>query len=247
MTTENTPSEHTELGAIGSEIRFGELLQGTFVQRDNRFRVQVELNDTIITAHLANPGRLCELLVPGREVWLKPAHAPNRRTGYDLTLVAYESHYVSMDSQLPNRLVERALQRRQLPGFEDCPVVRREVRLGESRLDFKLEGKGVPCWIEVKSVTLVADKVARFPDAPTARGRRHLRELMSAATQGDRAAAIFVVQRADAVSFTPNDGTDPAFGEALRQASKAGVEVHALRCEVTPTAIRLRDTIPVRL
>lgn len=236
-------SDHIEK----AEIRFDNLVKGTFVQRDNRFRVQVRLNDDVVAAHLANPGRLRELLVPGREVWLKPAHAPHRRTGYDLALVAYEGHYVSMNSQLPNRLVAQALQGRLLPGFKDYPVVRPEVRLGESRLDFRLEGAGVLCWIEVKSVTLVVDGVARFPDAPTARGRRHLRELVDVAAHGDRAAVIFVVQRADAMSFSPNDETDREFGEALRQASETGVEVYALRCAVMLDAIQLRNAIPVYL
>lgn len=239
-------SDDTELGTVSSEVPFGTLVRGAFVRRDNRFRVQVALGDTTVAVHLANPGRLRELLVPGREVWVRPAPAPHRRTGYDLVLVAYAGYYVSLNSQLPNRLVAQALRWRQLPWFEDYPVIRSEVRLGESRLDFKLEGEGAPCWIEVKSVTLVVDNVARFPDAPTARGRRHLRELIDVAAQGARAAVIFVVQRADAASFAPNDGTDPAFGEALRRAYEVGVVVYALRCDVTTTAIRLRNTIPVR-
>lgn len=232
---------------VKAEIPFENLVRGTFVQRDNRFRVQVQLGDEIVAAHLANPGRLRELLMPGREVWVHPARTPHRRTGYDLTLVEHEGHYVSMNSQLPNRLVEQALRQRRLPDFEAYPVVRREVRLGESRLDFRLEGKRTAYWIEVKSVTLVVDGVARFPDAPTTRGRRHLRELSKAIAQGSRGAVIFVVQRADATGFSPNDEADPAFGEALRQAKEAGVMVHALRCSVTLPAIQLLDTLPVYL
>jgi len=231
-----------------AKISFKSLVQGTFVRRDNRFRVQVQLDDGgRVAAHLANPGRLRELLVPGHAVWLRPAHAPQRRTNYDLVLVLYEGLYVSMNSQLPNRLVEKALRQRCLPDFAAYTEVQREIRLGESRLDFKLGGTGTPCWIEVKSVTLVVNGIARFPDAPTTRGRRHLHELANIIAGGDRGAVIFVVQRADAVSFAPNDETDPSFGEALRQARKAGVEVSALRCRVTPQAIHLLDKVPVCL
>ncbi len=233
-------------------VGFGPLVPGVFKRRDNRFRVQVQVTGHVGAAHLPNSGRLGELLVPGRRVWLAPAdpnRKPHRRTAYDLALVEYQDRLVSVDARLPGRLVAEALRRDQLAGFDGYSAVHREVRFGESRLDFRLDAgaQGSSCWIEVKSVTLVEEGIARFPDAPTLRGQRHLRELIHAVHQGDRAAAVFVVQRDDAQGFEPHDQADQAFGQVLRQAAHAGVGVYAWRCRVTSEGIALSDTIPVIL
>jgi len=228
------------------------LIPGIFVRRDNRFRVQVQIDERIQAAHLPNSGRLGELLTPGRQVWLVPADLrrnPQRRTAYDLALVKFAGRLASVDARLPGHLVAEALHEGRLASFEDYSVIRREVKLGESRLDFRLEADPdqPPCWVEVKSVTLVENGVALFPDAPTARGQRHVRELMRAVEQGDRAVVVFVVQRDDATGFAPHDEADPAFGEVLRQAAQAGVGVYAWRCRVGREEIRLMDAIPVVL
>jgi sugar fermentation stimulation protein A len=223
-----------------------------FVKRDNRFRVQVQVEDRVADAHLPNSGRLGELLVPGQNVWLTPIDMrarPNRRTRYDLALVEYAGRLVSIDARVPGHLVAEALRRGQLAGFTEYTTFRREVRLGQSRLDFRLEAgsEKPPCWMEVKSVTLVEDGTARFPDAPTLRGQRHLRELMDAVRTGARAAVVFVVQRDDAERFAPHGEADPAFADTLRQAAHAGVAVHAWRCQVSHTAVMLADRIRVQL
>jgi sugar fermentation stimulation protein A len=223
-----------------------------FQRRDNRFRVQIQVAGNIEAAHLPNSGRLGELLVPGRGVWLAPAdlvRKPQRRTAYDLALVEYADRLVSVDARLPGRLIAHALQNGLLTGFEDYTDVRREVRLGESRLDFRLDARDAesPCWIEVKSVTLVEERTARFPDAPTLRGQRHLRELTGAVEDGDRGAVVFVVQRDDAESFVPHKEADPAFAEALRGAAEVGVEIYAWRCNISLVGIGLIDAIPVIL
>lgn len=235
-------------------MKFGPLLRGTFVHRDNRFRVQVRIERRVKAAHLPNSGRLGELLVRGRKVWLAPAdlrHKPHRRTAYDVALVEFADRLVSVDARLPGQLVAKALRHGQLDGFAGYEIVRREVRLGESRIDFRLDVGTArpPCWIEVKSVTLVEPRsaTARFPDAPTLRGQRHLTELIRAVNQGQQAAVVFVVQRDDAQQFAPFDQADPAFGQILRQAARAGVQVHAWRCQVSLEAIRLLDRIPVIL
>ena len=240
-------------------MKFGPLVSATFVRRDNRFRVQVQIEGRTEAAHLPNSGRLGELLVAGRKVCLAPADVrrnPKRLTAYDMVLVEFGGRWVSVDARLPGHLVDEALCQGQLvvrqgsqAGLDGYTTVRREVRLGESRLDFRLEagpGEG-PCWIEVKSVTLVVAGVARFPDAPTLRGQRHVRELTRAVGKGERAAVVFVVQRDDAEYFVPHDEADPAFGRALREAAQAGVEVYAWRCRVSREAIQLADAIPVRL
>jgi sugar fermentation stimulation protein A len=233
-------------------VRFNPLIPGIFVHRDNRFRVQVEVRGRVEAAHLPNSGRLSELLVPGHEVWLAPADLhrnPQRRTAYDLVLVQFAGRLVSVDARLPEKLVAEALRHGQLTGFEGYTTIQSEVRLSDSRLDFRLDAESAdpPCWIEVKSVTLVDNGTARFPDAPTLRGQRHLGELLAAVQRGDRAAAVFVVQRDDAQRFAPHDEADQDFGQILRMAAHAGVEVHAWRCRVSTEAIQLLEAISVIL
>jgi sugar fermentation stimulation protein A len=249
------------------------LQTGRLVRRVNRFVALVSLGGVETEVHIANTGRLRELLVPGAECYLTPQSAPHRRTGYDLTLVAVpvssdqalqkpRAPYASperktlvvADTRLPNAVVWEAWERGWLPGFEGYDAGRREVTFEDSRMDLLLEGTPGRCLIEVKSVTLVLrgeelveGNVGLFPDSPTERGRRHVATLARAVGQGYRAAVLFVVQRDDAVACAPNDATDPAFGAALRAAVSAGVEAHAFTCRVTPREVRLLDPIPVRL
>jgi sugar fermentation stimulation protein A len=197
--------------------------------------------------HVANTGRLGELLVPGVTVWLAGASREGRRTRWDLVIVEHGDQLVSVDSQLPNRLVRVALGQGSIPmlaGYSGC---RPEVSYGSSRFDFRLDGPDGTCFVETKGVTLVVDGCARFPDAPTTRGTRHLRELASYAREGGAAAVIFVVQRADAVAFSPNDASDPEFAHAVHQAAHDGVRMVAFRCMVTAEAITLDDELPVIL
>ena len=174
------------------------LIAGRFIRRDNRFRVTVEIKGELVAAHLPNSGRLTELLTPDRPCWLVSCTSSRRKTRFDLKLVEYAGVLVSMDARLPNPLFAEALEAGQLASFQDCIHFEREVRLGNSRLDFCLSVPDGICWVEVKSVTLVEDGVARFPDAPTTRGARHVRELTAAASKGEGAAIVFVVQRPDA-------------------------------------------------
>jgi sugar fermentation stimulation protein A len=223
------------------------LIPATFIKRDNRFRVTVQVERHPVWAHLPNSGRLKELLVPGRRVLLRAAQAPGRLTAYDLLMVDLDGTLVSIDARKPSPLLYEALRAGQLEEFAGYSEVRREVTYGQSRLDLLLEGgpDDGRCFIEVKSVTLVEDGVALFPDAPTQRGRRHLGELARARAEGHRAAVAFVVQRDDATRFAPHDDADPAFGQALREAAQAGVEVHAYKCWVSEGEIVLNAPLPV--
>lgn len=188
------------------------------------------------------------MLIPNRTVWLKRAGHPHRKTDYDLALIEYGEILVSLDAHLPNALLAQALRGGYLPWVDKDAVVRTEAHLGASRLDFLLLGQdNRQWWIEAKSVTLVEGHLAKFPDAPTLRGRRHIHELVSAVHQGDQASVIFVVQRSDVECFTPNDRTDPDFGDALRAAAEVGVQIRAIHCKVTPNRISLDRTIPVSL
>ena len=241
---------NTTLGSSLTEVGvdLGTLVEGTFLTRTNRFRVEVRVGHQVTSAHLANPGRLEELLIPNRTVWLKRADRPHRKTDYDLALIEYGEILVSLNSHLPNALLAQALRGGHLPWVDRDAVVRTEARLGASRLDFLLLGQdNRQWWIEAKSVTLVEGHLAKFPDAPTRRGRRHIHELISAVHQGDQASVIFVVQRSDAERFTPNDRTDPDFADALRAAAEVGVQIRAIRCKVTPNHISLDRAIPVSL
>jgi sugar fermentation stimulation protein A len=234
-----------------------------YLERPNRFRILARLHATgeFVAAHCPNPGRLRELLIPhcGVTVYLSRAGdgAALRKTACTLRLVAHPEAgtLISLDTALPNTLVWAALQARGLPPFAALTDLRREVNLPaapgadhRSRCDFSgREADGRRCWIEVKSVSLVEDGVALFPDAVTARGRRHLLELARRARLGERAAVIFVVQRPDAVRVMAHRGADPAFAAALEQVAAAGVECHAWTTAVTLTGAVLVQPIPVLL
>ncbi len=216
-----------------------------FLSRPNRFGVWVEIEGRSEYVHLPDPGRLRELLIPGTPVWLAPGAGAARKTRYDLVLVRQNGHLVSIDTGLPTRTVREALRGGTIPEFQGYQAVRPEVRFGGSRLDFLLTGDSGACLVEVKSVTLVQDGRGLFPDAVTERGTRHLQELRRAVQEGYRACVFFVVQREDANSCAPNEGTDPGFAQALRLAVASGVEALAYTCQVSLHDISLLRRIPV--
>jgi sugar fermentation stimulation protein A len=227
----------------------GPLFSAEFLRRDNRFRATVLLEGAEVSARIANPGRLTELCVPGHTCYVAPAAGPERKTRFDLCLIAYAGTLVSLDTRLPNALFEDALRRGclSLPGYTADLRWRREVRLGESRIDFLLLPAGErPCWVETKSVSLIENGRALFPDAPTARGRRHLAELTAARAAGDQAMLVFIVQRDDALVVTPHPTADPAFSEALRRARAAGVQLLAYTCHVSLAGIEILREIEVQ-
>lgn len=212
------------------------LVDGVLLERENRFRARVQTAAGEVLAFVPNPGRTLELLYPGARVLLAPvATGGQRRTAYDLTL-AYTADglLVSIDTRLANPLFAEAVAAGHLAPFLGYGVTRPEVTFGASRLDFRLDGAGCPpLLVEVKSSTLVEDGVARWPDAPSLRGQRHIRELAGALRQGYRAAIVWLVQRPDATAMTPHRVIDPAFADALAEVTAAGVEAYAFRCDVT--------------
>ena len=225
----------------------GRLLRGAFRERPNRFLALVQRGNRVVPCFLPNPGRLRELLVPGREVLLHRALNEDRKTRFDLIGVVHRGQRVSLDSRMPNRLVREALRTGDLEELSGHPVVQPEYGYGRTRFDFLLANEHARCVLEVKSCTLVRDGVALFPDAPTVRGRRHVRELVKATREGYRACVLFVVQRADADVFAPHHEADPAFGQALRDAVSAGVEVYAYSSGFRGNIITLRGRVPCRL
>ena len=176
-------------------------------------------------------------------MYLEKSGNPRRKTAYDLIAVQKGDLLINMDAQAPNRVFAEWL----IPRLPQGAVLRREYAYGDSRLDFCVEGPRGRFLIEVKGVTLEEGGAARFPDAPTERGVKHLRELRKAAEAGLGAALFFVVQMEGMRSVTPNDETHPAFGAALREAAAAGVRVCAYDCAVTPGSLAIRNEVPVLL
>ena len=215
-------------------MRYGEVKRGRFLARPNRFVAHVELEGERVVCHVKNTGRCRELLTSGAAVYLERAENPARKTPYDLIAVEKGDLLINMDAQAPNKVFgEWAAAGRFLPGLTA------EFTWEDSRFDFRLEDHLGPCFVEVKGVTLEQDGLALFPDAPTERGVKHLRGLRRAVEQGYRAAVFFVVQMKGPRLFRPNDGTHPAFGQALREAAAAGVGVYAWDCAVTPESLTL--------
>jgi len=224
-----------------------EVKQGTFVRRENRFSCLVKLGRRTETVYLPNAGRLETVLLPGTGVFVVERGSTSRTTKYDLVVAALDKGFVSVDDRVPAELVNDALVKGTLSPFAQYSTIRREIARGRSRLDFLVSSRVSECFIEVKSVTLVRGGVARFPDAPTVRGRQHVQSLIWAKKEGYQAAVVFVIQREDAESFSPNDEIDADFGQSLRVAHRAGVGLHAYRCEVTPREIELTGQVPVKL
>ncbi len=219
------------------------------VERPNRFLGIVRLDGKIVEAFIPNPGRMLELMIPGNEVFLRENSAPHRKTDYDMIGLEYAGVLVSIDSSLPNRFIKNLLLSYELPFFKDYDTVISEPRAFEGRFDFKLSGSRGSSFIEVKSCTLVEEGRAIFPDAPTIRGTRHVWHLATALKQKQvkRSAIIFVIQRPDAIVFSPNDNTDPKFGKALRSAHANGVEIIPLVTQVVNWNLRLVNVIPYEL
>ncbi len=225
-------------------MHYSAVKQGRFLSRPNRFIAHVDMDGKTEICHVKNTGRCRELLIPGARVWCAKAENPNRKTAYDLIAVEKGTYLVNMDSQAPNQAVGEWLRN---GGLGNAQVVLPEQRFHDSRFDFYLERDGKPMFLEVKGVTLEENGVCRFPDAPTQRGARHLRELMLAKEQGYDAAVLFVIQMAPVRYLTPNDGTDPEFGKALREAASKGVAVLAVDCMVTPDTMTIGNPVAVHL
>ena len=226
-------------------MHYQQVIPGRFIRRPNRFIAQVETADGIQTVHVKNTGRCRELLVPGATVYLERGTNPGRKTPYDLIAVEKGDLLINMDSQAPNKVFgEWAAAGGFLPGIT---AIRSEYVYGDSRLDFCIETEKGPHLVEVKGVTLEEKGCARFPDARTERGIKHIRELQRAAETGLDTTLFFVVQFQNAHSVAPNDDTHPAFGEALREAVAHNVKVCAFDCLVTPDSLSIRREVPVIL
>lgn len=230
-------------------MKYKKIVAGRFTNRPNRFIARVEVDGAVETVHVKNTGRCRELLIPGCTVYLAAAQNPERKTKYDLIAVEKRTErgviLINMDSQVPNDVAAEWIPRSGL--FSDEAVIRREVKWGDSRFDFYIEDGDRRAFLEVKGVTLESDGIASFPDAPTVRGVKHIRELISAVGEGYEAYVLFVVQMKGVSCVRPNDTTHPEFGEALRVAKSAGVHVLAVDCAVTNDSIAADEAVGVEL
>lgn len=219
--------------------------EGIFLERPNRFIAHVEIAGRKEIVHVKNTGRCRELLRPGATVFVQRAANPERKTKWDLIGVQKGERLVNMDSQIPNWVVEEWLRAGNL--FPDLTTIKPETTYGKSRFDFYLETSKRKIFMEVKGVTLEENDIVRFPDAPTERGVKHLRELIKAAEDGYEAYVFFVIQMEGVCYFAPNAVTHPEFAMALQEASKKGVHILAYDCRVEKDLIELREAVPVRL
>lgn len=231
-------------------MRYEKIIHGSFISRPNRFIAKVLVNGKEETVHVKNTGRCRELLQPGCTVYLSVSDNPARKTAFDLVAVEKRREgklplLVNMDAQAPNAVAEEWLGAGNL--FPKGAEIRREVTFGNSRFDFYLQYGERKAYLEVKGVTLEENGCACFPDAPTERGVKHLRELTALVSEGYEAYVLFVIQMGEMRQFSPNDVTHKAFGDALRAAAAAGVQILAMDCSVTPDSLILNAPVPVVL
>jgi sugar fermentation stimulation protein A len=226
------------------------LVRGALVSRYKRFLADVVLDDgTALTAHCPNPGAMLGLNTPGLPCWLSKSDDPKRKLAHTLELVEADGGLVGINTMHPNRLVAEALAADAIPELCGYATHRREVRYGvNSRVDFLLQHPDrPPAWLEVKNCHLRrSGTLAEFPDCVAARSSKHLRELEAMVAAGDRAVALFVVQRTDCDAFTACHDLDPTFGRGLDQAADAGVEVLIYACDVALDGVRIARRIPWR-
>lgn len=230
-------------------MKYPNMVTGIFIKRPNRFIAHVMINGREEIAHVKNTGRCKELLIPGAIVYLQEHDNPNRKTRFSLIAVQKGELLVNIDSQAPNKVMMEALTKGlSLPEL-NSPIsqIKPESVYGSSRFDFYITAGNQKAYLEIKGVTLEDEGVAKFPDAPTQRGVKHILELMEAVKEGFLAYAVFIVQMKGVSHVTPNDETHSEFGQALRQAHNEGLKIIAYDCLVAPNLLELNEAIPVIL
>lgn len=225
-------------------MQYSNVIPARFLSRPNRFIARVELEGQVLNVHVKNTGRCAELLRPGCTVYLQPDDNPARKTPYDLIAVDKAGLLVNMDSAAPNQAVAEWLA---AGGIGPLDELRAEYKLGASRFDFFARRGEEKILMEVKGCTLEDGGFARFPDAPTLRGLKHVEELTTLAGQGWRCYVMILLQMEGMKQFSPNWATHADFGHALRRAVDAGVTLLAYDCRVTPSSLTVNAPVPVDL
>lgn len=231
-------------------LKWPRLIRGRLIKRYKRFLADVRLdNGVTVTAHCPNSGRMTGCNQPGQPVYLSYHDNPKRKLKYTWELIEMPTSLVGVNTLVPNRLVAKALEQKAVPELKRYTTVLKEVAINRrSRLDLKLSGKNLPdCYVEIKNCTLVVNGCAKFPDAPTTRGRKHMHELAELKKNGARAVIFFLVQRTDANRFSPADDIDPDYGRQLRQSVKKGVEIITYDVSICLKGIRFGKPLPCDL
>ena len=224
-------------------MKYVNIVKGIFLERPNRFIANCYIGDKIEVCHVKNTGRCKELLVKGSTVYLHKSNNSNRKTKYDLIAVQKGDRLINMDSQIVNSVALEYVTNL----FENTKLIKPEYKYGNSRFDIYIETETDKIFVEVKGVTLENDGVVRFPDAPTQRGIKHLKELQKAVTEGYKAYILFVIQMSDVKYFEPNVMTHLEFAEELKRARDNGVIPLAFDCAVTPDSIEIRKPVLVKI
>ncbi len=220
------------------------LVPGKLIKRYKRFLADVELEDgTVITAHCTNSGSMKSCLEEGAPVYLSPVNDPKRKTKFTWEMIYINNNWAGINTMIPNKLVYEAVHDGIIDKLQGYTKVKREVKFEDSRFDIYAENDQEKCFIEVKNVTMKEGRFARFPDAVTSRGKKHLETLMEVKKQGMRAVMLYIIQRTDIEIFGPAWDIDPEYSETLVKAYKNGVEIIPMLTKVSPTAIKLLKEI----
>lgn len=226
------------------------LIEGTLLKRYKRFLADIKLNDgKFITAHCPNSGSMKTCKEPGWKVLVSESNNPNRKLKYTWEMVHNGKCWIGINTQVPNKIAIEAIQNDTIHELIGYDQIKSEVKYGKnSRIDILLSGNKGTCYVEVKNVTLVeADGYYKFPDAVTERGRKHLYELLEMVKTGHRAVMLYVIQRSDGTSFKPADHIDPEYAKSLREVHQQGVENLAYQADVSPSEIKVSDSISISI
>jgi sugar fermentation stimulation protein A len=224
------------------------LVPGKLVKRYKRFLADVELeNGEVVTAHCTNSGSMKTCLEEGAPVYLTPVNDPKRKTKFTWEMILINGDWVGINTTVPNMLVYEWMKQGVIPELRGYETVRREVKFGDSRFDVYAENEQGKCFIEVKNVTMKCGRYARFPDAVTTRGRKHLETLEEVKKKGMRAVMVYVIQRMDVEVFGPAWDIDPEYAKALVKAFKNGVEILPVQVKVTPEKVEFYRKLPFDL
>lgn len=224
------------------------LVHGNFIRRYKRFLTDMELDSgELVIAHTSNSGSMKSCLEEGAEVYLTHVDDPKRKTKYTWEMIKINGDWVGINTAVPNVLVYEAVLNQEIEALKGYTTVKREVKFEDSRFDVFASNETEECFIEVKNVSLKDEKYARFPDAVTTRGKKHLETLMRVKAEGKRAVMVYVIQRSDVKIFTPAFDIDPDYAATLKKAYESGVEVYPIRAAVSPEKIELAEILPFQL
>ncbi|MGD9993741.1 MAG: DNA/RNA nuclease SfsA [Salinivirgaceae bacterium] len=224
------------------------LIHGKLIKRYKRFLADVQLdNGETVVAHCTNSGTMLSCLEPGADVYLTPVNDPKRKTKFTWEMIRINQNWVGVNTSWPNVLAYEAIKNQEIEKLKGYSLVKREVKFDDSRFDIYCENQQEKCFVEVKNVTLKDGDLARFPDAVTTRGQKHLKTLIEVKKQGYRAVMLYIIQRSDVIGFAPARNIDPDYALALELAINNGVEVIAIQAKVTPNSIELKHELPLHI